>query len=122
MIQIDFDSSREMFFSSIFDTISVECSPDLGYCYVAYEKNNINVYLQNGAVCDQDPVSVHTTLASPTSECPSLQLNVTNEPTAYFRLVADAVAPSMRPFMGACGCEHCMAAFYKYKRVKYSMK
>lgn len=60
-------------------------------------------YLQNGAVCDHEPVSVHTMLASPTSKCPSLQLNVTNEPTAYLLWLTEPLAPSMRPLIGACG-------------------
>lgn len=43
---------------------------------------NKKIYLQNGGGWLQNPVSVHTMLASPTSKCPSVQLNVTNAPTA----------------------------------------
>lgn len=40
------------------------------------------IYLQNGGGWDQKPVSVQTIDASPTSRCPSVQLNVTRAPTA----------------------------------------
>lgn len=79
----------------------------------ANEKWKEYEYVQNGGGCDQNPVSVQTMLASPTSKCPSLQLNVTNAPTAYFRWLADMpdmLVPSMRPFIGTSGCGHWIAA------------
>lgn len=69
-------------------------------------KQNHIIYLQNGGGCDQKPVSVQTMLASPTSKCPSLQLNVTKAPTAYFRWLADTLVPSIRPFIGTSGVAH----------------
>lgn len=67
----------------------------------------LGYYLQNGGGCDQSPVSVQMMLGSPTSVCPSLQLNVTKAPTVrrrWFKLV-----PPMRPFSGATGVEHWIA-------------
>lgn len=66
------------------------------------------IHLQNGGGCDQKPVSVHTILASPTSKCPSVQLNVTSDPTECFRCTLSACPewPSMRPFNGTIGCVH----------------
>lgn len=48
-------------------------------------------------------------LASPTKRCPSVQLNVTNAPTAYRRWLADPLVPSIRPFIGTSGWGHCTA-------------
>lgn len=88
------------------------------YCYYHYQrsardaKHGINrniIYLQNGGGCDQNPVSVQTILASPTSKWPSLQVNVTKAPTAYFRWLADTLVPSIRPFIGTSGWAHWIA-------------
>lgn len=76
------------------------------HCHRSGIDKNTFIYLQNGGGCDQNPVSVQTMLASPTSKCPSLQLNVTKAPTAYFRWLADTLVPSIRPFIGTSGVAH----------------
>lgn len=83
-------------------------------CYwIIYKflQNLYLIFLQNGGGCDQNPVSVHTILASPTNKWPSLQLNVNKAPTAYFRWLADALVPSIWPLIGTNGWEHWIAKY-----------
>lgn len=50
--------------------------------FCVFVKVKLEIYLQNGGGWDQNPVSVQTILASPSSWWASLQTNCTRLPTA----------------------------------------
>lgn len=76
--------------------------------YYVFAPNNVD--LQDGGGCDQDPVSVHMMLASPSRACAPLHVNCTRLPTAYLPPSMPAASDCIRlPFSGIAGGGHCIA-------------
>lgn len=77
--------------------------------------------LQNGGGWDQNPVSVHMMLASPSKWCAPVQANCTKLPTAYLPPSIPGASDWIKwPFNGKTGGGHCIAEIVNSKICKSS--
>lgn len=98
-----------MRFKSLFSKLKRSHRSSIGKL-LCFPLNFKKVYVHKGGRCDQKPVSVQTIDPSPISKCPSLQLNVSNAPTAYRLCPKAPLVPSIFPFRGINGWGHWIAA------------